>query len=129
MIFIILPYLVACVCILQICMQFSMTTLLNRVAVTPHFKRIWVNFCRNKTTNTPCLWAFHADFNHVNLKMILWPQLEGNQSYGTLGQALPPVSAVTKGSNPLSLLPKQAGGLGQGCSRTGCPLIAAMGSF
>ena len=27
--------------------------------------------------------------------MILWPQLEGSQSKGTLGQALPPVSAVT----------------------------------
>ena len=27
------------------------------------------------------------------------------------------------------LLPKQAGGLGPGCPKTGCPLIAAMGSF
>ena len=37
--------------------------------------------------------------------------------------------AVKKGSNPLLLLLKQAGGRGPGYPKTGCPLIAAMGSF
>ena len=61
--------------------------------------------------------------------MIERPKIEGSQSKSTMGQALLPVSAVTKGSNPLSLLPKLAGGLGPGCPKTGWPLIAAMGSF
>jgi len=49
--------------------------------------------------------------------------------FSTLSQALPPVWAVTKGSNPLLLLPKQVGGLGLWCPKTGYPLNAAMGSF
>jgi len=46
-----------------------------------------------------------------------------------MGQAFPPVSAGAKCSNPLSLLPKQAGGLGLWYLKTGCPLFSAMGSF
>ena len=61
--------------------------------------------------------------------MIPWPKLEGSQSRGTMGQALLPLSAVTNGSNPLKLKPKQARGLGPGCPKTGCPLILAMESF
>ena len=38
--------------------------------------------------------AFHANFNHVILKMIPWPKLEGSHSKGTIGQALPPISAA-----------------------------------
>ena len=50
------------------------------------------------------LWAFHADFNYVILKMIPWPKLEGTHSKDTMGKALPPISAVTKeDSNPLLL--------------------------
>ena len=46
-----------------------------------------------------------------------------------MGQALPPVSAVTNGSNPLSLLPKQAEGLGPCCPKTVCPSNSPSGSF
>ena len=73
--------------------------------------------------------CYLADLNHVILKMILWPKLESSHSEGTMGQAFLPVSTVTKGSNPLLLLPKQVEGLGPWCYKTGCPLIAAMGSF
>ena len=89
-----------------------------------------VDFAQNKACYISFLQAFHADFNHVILEMILWPQLEGSQSEGTLGQALLPISAVTKGLNPLSVMPKQRGWLGPGKpSKTNCPLIAAMRSF
>ena len=59
--------------------------------------------------------------------MIPWAKLEGSQSQGTIGQALLPVSAVTKGSNPLSLLPKQGEGLGLWCPRCVCPPISIDG--
>ena len=36
--------------------------------------------------------------------MIRWANLEGRQFWYTMGKALPPVSAVTNGLNPLSLL-------------------------
>ena len=38
-----------------------------------------------------------------------------------MGQALPPVSVVTIGSNPFSLLPKQVEGLDPWCPKTVCP--------
>jgi len=47
----------------------------------------------------------------------------------TMCLALPPASAVTKGWNPLSLLPKQAGGLGLWCPKTVCPSFSPSGSF
>ena len=40
-----------------------------------------------------------------------------------------PVSAVTNGSNPLSLLPKQLGGIGPWFSKTVCPSNSPSGSF
>ena len=43
--------------------------------------------------------------------------IRGQPILGTLSQALEPVLAVAKGSNPLLLLLKQAGGLGQGALR------------
>ena len=46
-----------------------------------------------------------------------------------MGQALLPVQAVTNGSNPLSLLPKQAEGLGPCCPKTVCPSNSPSGSF
>ena len=61
--------------------------------------------------------------------MIARPKIEDSQSYTTLGQALPPVLAVTNGSNPLLLLPKQAEGLGQSCPKTVCPSNFPSGSF
>ena len=61
--------------------------------------------------------------------MIPWADLKGRQFKGTIGQALPPVSAVTNGSNPLSLLPKQAEGLGPCCPKTVCPSNSPSGSF
>jgi len=55
--------------------------------------------------------------------------IRGQSVFSTLSQALLPVLAETKGSNPLLLLPKQVGGLGLWCPKTGYPLNAAMGSF
>ena len=52
--------------------------------------------------------------------------IRGQPVLGHPGQALSPASA---GLNPLSLLPKQVGGLGPGCPKTSCPPIAAIGSF
>ena len=46
-----------------------------------------------------------------------------------MGRALLPVWAVTEGSNPLLLLPKQVGGLGPVWPKTGCPLFMALQSF
>ena len=61
--------------------------------------------------------------------MIGRPKMEGSQSWCALGQAFLPVLAVTKeDSNPL-LHPKQEGGLGPECSKTGCPLFSALLSF
>ena len=60
--------------------------------------------------------------------MIHWVNLKGRQFYGTLGQALPPVSAVTKGPNPLSLLLKQVGRLGPWCTKTVCPSNSPSGN-
>ena len=46
-----------------------------------------------------------------------------------MGQPILPVSAVPwEDLNP-SLLPKQEGGLGLQCPKTGCPLMSPMGSF
>ena len=56
-------------------------------------------------------------------------EIRGQPVLGTLGQALLPISAVTKEDSNPSLLPKLEGGLGLGCPKTGCPLIAAMESF
>jgi len=55
--------------------------------------------------------------------------LKVRQFKGTMGQALPPVLAVSNGSNPLSLQPKQAGGLGPCCPKTVCPSNSPNGSF
>ena len=46
-----------------------------------------------------------------------------------MGLALPPVSAVTREDSNLSLLPKQAEGLGPCCPKTVCPSNAPSGSF
>ena len=46
-----------------------------------------------------------------------------------MGQALPPVSAVTREDSNHSLLPKQAGGLGPWCPKTVCPSNSPSGSF
>ena len=97
--------------------------------ITPHLSGKQVNFCAKRSCYTPFLRALRANFSHVLVEMIERPKLEGSQSQGTLGQALLPVSAVTKGSNPLSLLPKQAEGFGPECPKTGCPLISAFLSF
>ena len=61
--------------------------------------------------------------------MIARPKIEGIQSEGTLGQSPLSVSAVTKEDSNPSLLPKQEGGLGPECSKTGCPLFSALLSF
>ena len=61
--------------------------------------------------------------------MIHWAKMKGRQCWSTISQAIPPVLAVTKGSNPLSLLPKQAGGLGLWCPKTVCPSFSPSGSF
>ena len=45
------------------------------------------------------------------------------------GSSLLSVLAVTREDSNPSLLPKQVEGLGPGCLKTGCPLIAAMKSF
>ena len=44
--------------------------------------------------------------------MFHWANLKGRQFEGNMGQALLPLSAVTREDSNLSLLPKQAGGLG-----------------
>ena len=46
-----------------------------------------------------------------------------------MGQALPPLPAVTIGSNPFSLLQKQAGELGPLCPKTVCPSNSPSGLF
>ena len=61
--------------------------------------------------------------------MIHWANLEGRQFWDIMGQALMPVSAVTREDLNHLLLPKQAGGLGLGCPKTKCPLIAAIETF
>ena len=107
----------------------NVTQIFQYISVTPSLRGKWVDFARKETCDISFLRAFHVDFNHVILKMIQWPKLEGSQSKGTMGQALLPVSAVTtEDSNP-SLLPKQAERLGPRCLKRGCPLIAVMGSF
>ena len=93
---------------------------------TPSLSDKSVDFAWNKTCYISFLRAFYADFNHVIFEMIPWPQLEGIQSWGTMGQAYSPVSAVTKGSNPLSLLPKQAGRLGPECPKAASPPFSAL---
>ena len=72
---------------------------------------------------------FHVELEYVIFEMIHWANLKGRQFQGNMGQALPPVSAVTNGSNPLSLLPKQAGGLGPCCPKTVCPSNSPSESF
>ena len=84
-------------------------------------------FCMSQMRHISFLQTVHVNFKHVILKMIPWPQLEGSQFQGIQGQALLPVSAITKGSNPLSLLQKQA--KGPGCPKTGCSLFLALLSF
>ena len=44
-----------------------------------------------------------------------------------MGLALPPLLVATKGSNPLSLLPKQVEGLGPWCPKTVCPSFLPSG--
>ena len=61
--------------------------------------------------------------------MIHWTNLKGRQFLGTMGQALPPVSAVMIGSNPLSLLPKQVEGLGPWYPKAVCPPFSPNGLF
>ena len=46
-----------------------------------------------------------------------------------LRKSLLPISVMTKGSNPLSLLQNQDVGFGPGCLKTGCPLISVLQSF
>ena len=61
--------------------------------------------------------------------MIHWANLKGRQFWGTMGQALLPVSAVTREDSNHSLLPKQAEGLGLWCPKTVCPSNSPIGSF
>ena len=58
--------------------------------------------------------------------MIARPKIDGSLSQNTLDQALPPILAVTREDSNPSLLPKQVGGLGPGCPKTGCPLFLAL---
>ena len=46
------------------------------------------------------------------IEIIARPKIEGSQSFGTLGQALLPILAVTREDSNPSLLPKQAYRLG-----------------
>ena len=63
----------------------------------PQLERQMSQFLCEKVMLYPFLRTFRADFNHVIAEMIARPKLEGSQSSDTLGQALPSVSAVTKG--------------------------------
>ena len=48
--------------------------------VTPSWRANQVNFCAKRSCYTPFLQAFRADFNHVIVKMIARPKIEGSQS-------------------------------------------------
>ena len=85
--------------------------------ITPSLRGRSVDFAQKKTCYTPLLSASRANFNHVMVEMIGRPKLEGSQSLATVGQALRTILAVTKGSNPLSSLRKQKGGLAHGAQR------------
>ena len=56
-------------------------------------------------------------------------EMEGRQSSGTVGQALPPVLVVTTEDWNPSLLPKQEEWLGPCCPKTVCPPFSPSGSI
>ena len=92
-----------------------------------HLQFLLLQWAQKRSYYTPFLRVFQDD--HVIVEMIARPKLFASHSYGTLGQALPPVSAVMKSAHPLSLSQKQEERLGPGCPKTGCPLILALLSF
>ena len=70
---------------------------------------------------------FLVELEYITFKMIHWAKMKGRQFLGTTGQALPPVSAVTREDSNLSLLPKQVGRLGLWCSKAVCPPFSPSG--
>jgi len=82
---------------------------------TPNLKKVLDENWSTELYHVSFFQIFHVELEYVIFEMIHWANLKGRQFMGTMGQALLPVLAVTNSSNPLSLLPKQAGGLGPWC--------------